>query len=341
MATSTAYSPKEYTCWIIAETEAGTSALHASNMYQLDIDSVAYPSLNVNQALDVRSGIGRTLKDEDFFQDNVLRVTELSISGTLHNDVGHKLLLRNVCQKTPDSADISVVTGYQPPNIKYGASNTTSGDTLTIVVKALDPTVSASTVLSKNRNFIFTGCVCTNFSISSDMGTEGGRYKFSATLQTGFKPNLNDTPAKIGIGRNAYANTTDTTLASTTGHEVLDTSVVMNSFTCTVDNPANFTGATANGFDVVNRGSEISVTVDTQIKLDEETKGFVNTFDTQSAYNTTDSFVCANSANFGINMENAVITNMAFSEGDIMMLDCSLKAVDDGSEALVTFDTES
>ena len=33
-----------------------------------------------------------------------------------------------------------------------------------------------------------------------------------------------------------------------------------------------------------------------------------------------------------------VLTNVAMAEGDIMMLDCSLKSVDDGSESLATFD---
>ena len=68
MATGIAFSPKEYSLWIINEGTAGTSALHASNMYQLDVDSVGMPSLNVNQALDVKTGLGRTLKDEDFFK---------------------------------------------------------------------------------------------------------------------------------------------------------------------------------------------------------------------------------------------------------------------------------
>ena len=336
MATGIAFSPKEYSCWIINEGTAGTSALHASNMYQLDVDAVAYPSLNVNQVVDVRTGLGRTLKDEDFFQDNVLRTVELSLSGTLHNDAGHLALLRNVC--TSNSGDITVASGYQPPTIKYGASNTTAGDTFTIVVKAVDPTVGAGVNLDDNKNFVFTGCVCTNFSISSDMGTEGGRYKFSATVQTGYAPNLNEASPRNAIGSNNYTNSTDTTLASTSGHLVMNASVIMNSFTCTVDNPAVFTGATANGFDVVNRGAEIAVTTDTQIKLDDLTKGFMHTFDNQSAYNTTDSFKVVNSANFGLEMENAVLTNVAMSEGDIMMLDCSLKAVDDGSEALITFD---
>ena len=46
--------------------------------------------------MDVRSGVGHTLKDEDFFQDNKARVVELSLSGTLHNDAGHLILLRNI-----------------------------------------------------------------------------------------------------------------------------------------------------------------------------------------------------------------------------------------------------
>tara|TARA_A100001201_G_C4094933_1_gene203373 strand:- start:2193 stop:3209 length:1017 start_codon:yes stop_codon:yes gene_type:complete len=336
MATGITTSPKEYSIWIANESTAGTSALHASNMYQLDVDSIGFPTLNVNQTVDVKTGLGRTLKDEDFFQDNKVRVTELSLSGTLHNDAGHLVLLRNVC--TSNSGDITVASGYQPPTIKYGAANTTAGDTFTIVVKGVDPTVGAGVALDDSRNFVLKGCVCTNFAISADMGTEGGRYKFTATVQTGFVPDFNDTTARNAIGSNAYANTTDTTLASASGHEVLNSSVIMNSFTCTVDNPATFIGATANGFDVVNRGSEIAVTVDTQIKLDDETKTFVNAFDTQSAFNGTDSFVVVNSANYGVEMENAVITNVAYSEGDVMMLDCSLKAVDDGSEPLVTID---
>ena len=336
MATGITTSPKEYSCWIIIETTAGTSAVHASNMYQLDIDSVAYPSLNVNQVLDVKTGLGRTFKDEDFFQDNKARVVELSLSGTLHNDAGHLALLRNICNDY--SGDVTVASGYQPPTIKYGSALTAAGDTFTIVIKGVDPTVAAGVNLDDSKNYVFSGCVCTNFSISSDMGTEGGRYKFSATVQTGFTPNLNEVSPRNAIGSNNYTNSTDTTLASTSGHLVYNLSCIMNSFTCTIDNPAVFVGLTSNGYDVVNRGSECAVTVDTQIKLDDITKGLPHSFDTQSAYNTTDSFKVVNSANYGIEIENMVLTNVAMSEGDIMMLDCSLKSVDDGTEVLATFD---
>ena len=38
---------------------------------------------------------------------------------------------------------------------------------------------------------------------------------------------------------------------------------------------------------------------------------------------------------FGIVMAKSVLTNVAFNEGDVMMLDISVKAVGDGSNALV------
>ena len=41
---------------------------------------------------------------------------------------------------------------------------------------------------------------------------------------------------------------------------------------------------------------------------------------------------------YGILITSGLFTNVALSEGDIMMLDCSIKSVDDGSSDLITFD---
>tara|TARA_R100000808_G_C2140525_1_gene148357 strand:- start:48 stop:1040 length:993 start_codon:yes stop_codon:yes gene_type:complete len=330
MATSAkAFSPKEFRCYVISDaTNAGTSGIHSSNMHQLDVDSVGYPSLNVTQALDVRSGAGHTLKDEDFFQDNTLRVVELSLSGTLHNDTGHKLLLQNICNDV--SGDIAVATGFTGTSQKYGAAVTNAASSLTIVIQPSD--------VSDQRGLEFAGCVVTNMSISADAGTEGGRYKFSATLQTGVKPDLNSTAA---AGSNAYSNTTDCLLSSGSGFKVMNSDVVLNSFTATIDHPAVFSGVTSTGYEVVSRGAECAVTVDCQVKYDAETKTLVNGFDTQTAHNGTNSFVITNNDAFGVAIDNAVYTNVAYSEGDIMMLDISMKSVDDGTDALITFDVTS
>lgn len=327
-----AFSPKEFQVWIIAEGTVGTSGIHASNMYQLDVDSASMPSLNVNQVLDVRSGVGRTLKDEDFFQDNVLRVTELSISGNMHLDAGHKLLMQNICNDV--SGDASVATGFTPASQLYGASAPNVASSLTVVIKSSDHT--------NQRSLEMAGMVVTNFALSADAGEEGGRYKFSATLQSGVKPDVNE--SSTVAGSNVYANTTNVFMSSASGLKVYNTDVVMQSFTATIDSPAVFSGVTSTGYELVTRGAETAVTVDTQVKYDGNTKGFINTFDTQTAPRTgTDAnvFVMTNNNAYGIDVQNGVFTNVAYAEADIMMLDCSIKAVDDGTDPLITFDITS
>ena len=324
-----AFSPKEFTCWVISDaTNAGSTGIHSSNMYQLDVDSVGYPTLNVTQTLDVRSGVGNTLKDEDFFQDNKMRVVELSLSGTLHDDVGHRLLLANICGAAQaDDTNQTIASGHKIVAQKYGAAVTNNASSLTIVIQPSD--------VSNQTGLEFPGLVVTNFTISADAGTEGGRYKFSATLQSGKVPDLASTAA---AGSNAYANTTTTTLASASGVKVYNTDAVLNSFTTTIDYPAVFTGITSTGYEVVSRGAECSVTHDCQIKYDGNTKGLVNSFDTQTAAMSGNSFIVVNNGKFGINTDNAVLTNVAYSEGDIMMLDASFKAVDDGTDELLIVD---
>ena len=322
-----AFSPKEFQVWIAEDaSDVGASGISASAMHQLDVDSVGFPTLNVTQALDVRSGVGHTLKDEDFFQDNVLRVTELSISGTLHNDDGHKLLLYNITGET--TGDGVVASAHKLVSQKYGASATNAASALTVVIKSSDH--------SNQRSLELSGCVVTNFAISADSGTEGGRYKFSATLQTGKKPDLNE--SSVACGNAAYANTTKSVLSSASGFKVFNTDVIMSSFTATIDYPAVFTGQQTTGYEVVSRGAECAVTIDTSIKYDGNTKGFVNSFDTQTAAQSGDMFIVTYNNGFGINVQNGVFTNVAYSEGDIMMLDCSIKSVDDGTDALITVD---
>jgi hypothetical protein len=328
MATvSHAFSPKEFQVWIASDaTNAGTSGIHASNMYQLDVDSASMPSLNVNQVLDVRSGVGRTLKDEDFFQDNTLRVTELAISGNMHLDAGHKLLMQNVCNDV--SGDASVATGFTPASQLYGSAVTNTASSLTVVIKSSDH--------SNQRSLEIPGLVVTNFALSADAGEEGGRYKFSATLQSGVKPDLNE--SSTASGNNVYANTTNVFMSSASGLKTFNTDVVMQSFTATIDSPAVFSGVTSTGYELVTRGAETAVTVDTQVKYDGNTKAFINSFDTQTAPISGNMFVMTNNNAYGIDVQNGVFTNVAYAEGDVMMLDCSIKSVDDGTDALITFD---
>ena len=324
-----AFSPKEFKCFVISDaTNAGTSGIHSSNMQQLDVDSISMPSLNVTQLLDVRSGVGHTLKDEDFFQDNKMRVVELSISGTLHDDVGHRLLLANICGAAQaDDTNQTIASGHKIVAQKYGAAVTDNASSLTVILQPSD--------VSNQTGLEMPGMVVTSFSISADAGTEGGRYKVSATLQSGKTPDLNSTAA---AGSSAYANTTTTTLASASGVKVYNTDAVLTSFTTTIDYPAVFTGITSTGYDVVSRGAECSVSHECQVKYDGNTKALINSFDTQTAAMAENTFIVVNNGAFGVDTANGVLTNVAYSEGDVMMLDVSIKAVDDGTDELLIVD---
>lgn len=320
------FSPKEWKIGVLSDaTNAGDTAI-GSTLLQLDVDSIGFPTLNVNQSLDVRSGAGRTFKDEDFFQDNVMRVSEISLSGTLHNDAAHEQLLRNITNNTSSQNGI-IDYNHTGTEQKYGEAVTNDCSSLTVVFQPSDVT--------NQQGMEFFGCVVTNFVISADMGTEGGRYKWSATLQTGKKPDL---ASEATPTITAYANTDMPKLSSASGIKVMNKEVILNSFSFTIDHPAVFVGQSTTGYAIVGRGTECSVTADAQVKYDANTKTMINDFDTQTGANTSDSFLIVNNANFGIAVHNAVYTNVALSEGDIMMLDTSIKAVDNGTNELVTVD---
>ena len=254
------FSPKEWKVAVVSDaTNAGATGI-GSTMLQLDVDSVGMPTLNNSQVLDVRSGAGRTFKDEDFFQDNILRAVEITLSGTLHSDAGHKQLLQNITNNTATENGI-VATNHTGTDQLYGAGVTNNCSSLTLVMQPSDVT--------NQQGLEFFGCVVTSFSISADATSEGGRYKFSATLQTGKKPDLASTATPTIT---AYANTNIPLMSNASGFKISDVSnIVMNSFTATIDSPAVFTGATTSGYEIASRGAEISVTVDSQVKYDGNT----------------------------------------------------------------------
>jgi len=329
MASNIAFSPKEWECWVIGEGTAGDTANATSGMYQLDIDSVSMPSLNVIQSVDPRSGSGRTLKSKDFFQENRMRVVEVSLSGIWHDDAGHGGLLSNITADT--SGDHSIPSGYSPDAIKYGDTKTAGDfDTFTLCLKAPSQT--------SGKNIELAGCVVTSFSWAADMNTDGGKYTWSATIQTGTVCDFAD---QTNSGGTAYLNTDLFNLSNTSVTEVWNIAAILNSFSFTIDNPVVFVGTNPSkaGYEVLNRASECSVTLDCSIKYDDLTDELINDFDTQTAtFTTTYPFLLTNTNKGGVQIHNAVLTNVALSEGDVMMLDVSMKSVDDGTDALLTLD---
>ena len=331
-----AFSPRDFKAWIVEETDTGNNAgaLDApaitSGLYQLDVDSVSFPSITPNQNLDVRTSIGRVLHSEDFFQDNVMRATEVSLSGTYHNDAGHILLMQSVCgvDLASSVADVIIPTAATTVSGLYG-TGTEANKTFTLVLAPPDTT--------DGYNIVLVGCLCTNLSISADSTSDGGVYKWSATISTGCKPITNNTATEAGTVYSSSPISISTLTGATTINSI--TSTILSSFSVTVDSPAVYTGVAATGFAAFARGAELAVTCSAQVKYDAATRPLLNNFNTQSAHDAADFFVMtqASATDCSIAIGSGVLTNVALSEGDIMMLDVEGKAVNVGNN-IIAFD---
>ena len=170
------FSSKDFKAYIVEEATTGTlPTITSSNVcLQLDVDEVTYPSISPNQVLGVRTGRGKVLHTNDVFQDNEFKSTEVSLSGTFHKDAQHLMLMQSVCgmSLTQSVADVTIAAAATGVGGVYG---TTEGNkTFSLILAAPDTT--------DGYNIVMTGCQCTSFTMSADMGTDGGVYKWSATI---------------------------------------------------------------------------------------------------------------------------------------------------------------
>ena len=181
------------------------------------------------------------------------------------------------------------------------------------------------------------GCLCTNFTISADAGSDGGKYKWSATISTGCKPITNNTATEDGTAYSSNPISISTLTSATTINSI--TSTILSSFSVTIDSPAVYSGVAATGYAAFARGPELAVTCAAQVKYDSVTRPLVNNFNTQTAHDAADFFTMtqATATDCSIAIGAGVITNAALSEGDIMMIDFEGKAVNVGNN-IISFD---
>tara|TARA_Y100000004_G_scaffold112757_1_gene126612 strand:+ start:10830 stop:11822 length:993 start_codon:yes stop_codon:yes gene_type:complete len=326
-----AFSPKNFRVAVRAESTNGTDAGIGSSISYLDVDSIGFPTLNVTQGLDIKTGVGRLFKEVDFFQDNKSNSSEFTISGTLHNDTGHKLLLQNIMNSTADP--LAIIAAHQPNSGIYGTS-THANTTFTTYIISQDQ--------ADGNNIVMEGCMCTNFAINADMGTDGGKYTYSATVSTGRVVHLNNTTSPA---TGAYSGAPITMAGLTSGSiSVYSVNPVLSSFGVTIDSPAVYTGVDSNGYKAFGRGAETAVTATATVKLDSVTRDLPQTFYTQASQ-TADDAGCltltqGTASDFSISIPRGVMTSCAYNEGDIMMLDVEMKAAVSGSDDLLTIDVE-
>ena len=329
MAISTAaYSASAFQVLIAEQDAFGTIEAGGGNAYHaVDVDSIGSPSLNPNQSLVPRSG-SRVLQATDFFHSSVASVKEISLSGTATKNV-LDMLLENIMGEAEGSASgvYSFLSNATAQNVGSGDSSQ-AGTLLSVVIKS---------AFGTNADLSFKDCVVTNLSLSGDMATEGGRIKFSCTIKTGtVVEDLTDSATTVD---QAFTAASENYLMSSwvAGYRQLVgvADLVFSSFSLNIDNDAVFSGIVSTGFESISRAGEFSATLDSTIKYDDKCEDFFEKFNGQTTGTSTGATLLNHQGsladdNFGISIPASVITNVAFNESTIMMLDVSLKAIGSG-----------
>jgi len=334
MAISTAsYSSSAFKIAIAEQDVFGTITASGGNAYHaLDVDSISSPSLNLIQALDVRSG-SRVLQTTDFFHSSRGSIAEISVSGTATTNA-LDMLLENMMGEAEGGAS-GVYSFLSDASAQSVGSNDTGQIGTLLSISVISP-ISA-------MDLGFKDCVVTALSLSGDAGTEGGRIKFSATFKTGSVVDHTQVTAVGAVDTAFTAASENYSMNSwTAGYRQLVgvADLVMSSFTLNLTNDANFLGLVSTGYETISRAGEFSATLDATIKYDPNCQAFFENFADQSTGASEGATLLNNDgsltdANFGISMPASVMTNVAFNEQAMMMLDVSIKATGGGSTALV------
>tara|TARA_R100000664_G_scaffold33566_1_gene51035 strand:+ start:239 stop:1258 length:1020 start_codon:yes stop_codon:yes gene_type:complete len=335
MAVATnAFDPKQFSFLIAEQDDWGTHAVDESSpnnsLIALDVDSIGSPSLGVEQVLDPRSG-SRVLQATDFFHEKRNTIKEMTVSGTATTE-GLDLLLSNLTADT--SSPYAIASNAATSTLTSATANQTDQQLLSIVYKSAYGT---------NADLSFKDCFCTNLVLSGSADAEGGRVKFSATFKTGsLATDLTDATTTIdtAITSNDYfmsAWDADDRIVAGVAN------VIVSSFSLNITNDVVFAGVTSTGFESATRSGEISATADFTLMYDSNTAALFETFNNQTAGASQGATLMNHQAsladaNIGFKFTGSALTNVAFSEGSLMMIDCSVKALGSGigsSTALV------
>jgi hypothetical protein len=108
---------------------------------------------------------------------------------------------------------------------------------------------------------------------------------------------------------------------------------VLKSFSFTIENDAQFMGFDDDGnYQIIQRAlPEVTATLDAVIKYDGQTEALIETFNNQTSASTVSNQLTMATANtggdFNIDIDNAIMTDVSFSEEEAMFLSVSQRAI--------------
>ena len=323
MSQAAHYSPQEFRFGFLPEETIGTALVPASGktLQLINVESISAPSLNTETVSDVTTGAGRTAKTADLYVNSTLMKREISFSGTAdYNSLPE--LLSAVMGVAEASTDLfKILVGHTPlfdmktdiQRASSGAANYSSAWAAAGASNAGTHTVYIwSPIAAKSMQF--KGCVLQSLTVSSDMGSESGRFKIEGSFVTSYDADLavaapNSAYVTAYSNNNYYLTDMDThTIAG-----VADP--VMQSFSMTVENPTEYLGFVGTSEikpEIISRAiPEISANWECTFKYDTDSAGLFATYEAGTNVALTTS---SNNNNIGFTSANNVITSVGFAE---------------------------
>ena len=235
MAINTAaFSPKEWTVSVAAETTVGTSI--AANFKAMEVESFSFPTINdaVREVAPRTGTTSRIVNSGDLVYIEAGGVHEVSISGFLNKTI-FPILADNACGEAKSSHIITIDYDHQPVHFLAGASGSGGHNTLSFCFEA--PAGAG------NDTYVLTGCMITSFTISAD-SSEDGRFKFDLTAQTRYP--FTTTAVAQSVNTVAAFVETYLYLGDFSIKRVFNAEIILDSFGLTIENPVAFLGNSTN-----------------------------------------------------------------------------------------------
>ena len=334
----------------------------------LDTEGITFPAFSPNQEFEMRSGTGRVAEFGQMFSSSKGVVTEFTLTGRLDQQA-LLILMENVTGVAATTSDpvgiVTLATGYSGgTNMKYTDSVSADQWEKTLSFYFQGPTAADSYQLA--------GCICSNLQITGDMGTASGRYDYSATFRTQFKP----AKGSLGSIKQTIPSTQMFLSAMSIRHlNMLDVggssfykyTPFFNSISLTIDAPPVFVGAQGGDAEpeVIGRAlPEMNITFAGSIKYDDFSDNlieahrdpnqnsyiqFVGTNQTLTGTSTivptnanfaTDiGFADSNDLDFSFLFHKAKLISASVGSGDVASIDFEAKVVDDGTRNILVVAT--
>jgi len=174
------YSPSEWRVAIKPETTVGTVNTTTMNLLNVDPGSLINHTTELVQTLDVRSGVGRTLKAADVFttdKGGILHTIEIPIvMDTTIDTMLHEAAVWLATGASPASVDVA----YDHAIASQAHGGSPSGNVAPFTVALINPIT--------NKTILFPGCTLDILAVTMDRSVEAGRRHAVLTFRTRYRP---------------------------------------------------------------------------------------------------------------------------------------------------------